>query len=306
MNRQGSQLQSPLISVVMPTRNQRGFIEASIDSVLSQDYPEIELVIADGASTDGTPDLLNARARENPRIRWSSQPDTGPAEAINRALAQSRGTIIGWLNSDDLYAPGALTAAAEAFARNHGWIMLYGHGEHVDGQGVRIGPYPTLPPEGPLARFAGGCFICQPTVFFKRSMYAMLGGLDEGLTASFDFDYWLRAFAAFSGRIGFLDRLMARSRLHDGAITLTNRRAVAVEGMRVVASHLGCAPVHWLTTHIEETLTAAPRGQAGLREDLLATLDEVAACLDEKDVQAVRYRLETDPRFGRKTPTTEE
>ncbi len=290
---------SPLVSVVMPSFDQRRFIGASIDSVLGQDYGHVELIVADGGSTDGTVDYLAERSAADDRLRWLSERDSGPAEAINRALARARGTLIGWLNSDDLYAPGAVARAVAAFAARPDWIMVYGQGQHVDVEAAFLDTYPTRRPTGPIGRFAEGCFICQPTVFFKKSMHVLLGDLDEDLKAAFDFEYWLRAFRAFPERIGFIDEVQAMSRLHDDCITLRMRRRVAVEGVKVVARHLGKAPVHWITTYAEELLAEPPaeRNVADLRQHLLETLDEVRDLIGPADYSMLRTTVETDRRF---------
>lgn len=289
----------PLVSVVMPSYNQCGFIGASIDSVLSQTYPNIELIVADGASTDGTVAYLAERAAADHRLRWLSEKDGGPAEAINRALARVRGTYVGWLNSDDLYAPGAIRRAIDAFEAHPEWIMVYGHGRHVDAVGGTIGDYPTRLPAGPIERFADGCFICQPTVFFKKVMHTLIGDLDEGLSAAFDFDYWLRAFSRFHDRIGFVDAVQAMSRLHGNCITVKMRRRVAVEGVEVVARHLGRAPIHWLATYIDELLAQAPeeRGIADLRAHLLTTVDELRDLIDPADYSMLTRAIRDDRRF---------
>ena len=273
------------VSVVMPSLDQRRFLAAAIDSVLGQDHAALELIVADGGSTDGTVAYLAERAAEDERLRWFSEPDTGPAQALNRALARTRGTIVGWLNSDDLYAAGALSRAVAAFSAHPDWIMVYGEGRHVDASGDVIGAYPTRPPAEPIERFADGCFICQPTVFFKKTMHILLGDLDEELGAAFDFDYWLRAFRHFPGRIGFVEAVQAMSRLHDDCITMKMRRRVAVEAVRVVARHLGSAPVHWLTTYVEETLAQPPAecDRAMLLRNLLATIEEVGDLIDPAD-----------------------
>nr|WP_246317662.1 glycosyltransferase [Hyphomicrobium methylovorum] len=276
----------------MPTLNQGRFIKQSIESVLTQDYSELELVVADGGSSDNTHGLLTDMSTADPRLRWSSQRDTGPAEALNRALRGVQGTIVGWLNSDDLYTPGAIQSAVNAFAAQPDWIMTYGHGEHVDEEGTVLAPYPTLRPDGPIERFSNGCFICQPTVFFQRSMYLLLGALDNNLKASFDFDYWLRAFRAFQDRIGFIDAVQAQSRLHDACITKTARRTVALEGVRVVARHMGTAPTHWFVTYIEELLhQAPPEGDGHIEEQLRTALDEVKDCFEPNDLRALQEQL---------------
>jgi glycosyltransferase involved in cell wall biosynthesis len=278
----------------MPSLNQAAFIGVSIDSVLGQDYPNIELIVADGGSEDGTVDLLKTRQAADSRLRWFSRRDNGPAQAINAALAEVRGTVVGWLNSDDVYTPGAVRRAAEALIADPGLLMVYGHGQHIDACGNPLNLYPTLPPSTPLEKFAEGCFICQPTVFFRRSMFVLLGKLDEGLNAAFDFDYWLRAFLAFPGRIGLVDALQASSRLHEDCITKRMRRRVALEGMQVLARHLGSAPKEWLLTYVDELL-AMPSGSQAVG-DLKSHLDETLAVakpwLMQDDLRALEWRLE--------------
>lgn len=292
-------LKYPLVSVVMPTLNQVAFISDAIDSVLGQDYPQIELIVADGGSTDGTVDLLKQLQASDSRLRWFSQCDDGPAQAINSALAQVRGTIIGWLNSDDIYASGAIARAVDALQSNQTWLMAYGQGQHADSAGKPLNDYPTLPPTTPVAQFAAGCFICQPTVFFRRSMFLLLGKLDESLKTAFDFDYWLRAFLVFQERIGFVDAVQAYSRLHENCITLRMRRTVALEGMQVLARHLGYAPKEWLLTYVEELLAmdVADLGIADLRRHVHAALDEAAPFLTNQAYLQAKQRINKDTRL---------
>lgn len=258
-------IRCPLVSVVMPSMNQPEFIDEAITSVLSQDYPNIELIVADGGSRRDTLDILTHRQQHDRRLRYFSRPDRGPAHALNDAMAAVRGTVIGWLNSDDLYAPGAISRAMAILADQPRLLMVYGQGQHVDEHGDPIGLYPTLPPSTPVIRFSEGCFICQPTIFFRRSARVMLGTLDENLKTAFDFEYWLRAFCAFPDRIGFVDEVQAKSRLHDGCITMRLRRTVALEGMEVLARHLGSAPKEWLLTYADELLAQDAR-QSGVAD----------------------------------------
>lgn len=264
----------PLISVVMPSMNQPEFIDEAITSILSQDYPNIELIVADGGSRRDTLDILVRRQQQDRRLRYFSRPDRGPAHALNDAIATVRGTVIGWLNSDDLYAPGAVSRAMAVMAEQPSLLMVYGQGQHVDEHGEPIGIYPTLPPYTPVSKFSEGCFICQPTMFFRRSAHILLGTLDEKLKAAFDFEYWLRAFCAFPERIGFVDMVQAMSRLHDGCITIRMRRTVALEGMQVLARHLGSAPKEWLLTYADELMAQDP-GTRGI-SDIGAHLREAA------------------------------
>lgn len=245
----------PLVSIVMPSMNQPEFIDQAITSVLSQDYPNVELIVADGGSRKETIDILMRRQQQDARLHFFSRPDRGPAHALNDAMAAVRGTVIGWLNSDDLYAHGAIARAMSILTEHPSLLMVYGHGQHVDSHGRHIGDYPTLPPSTPVHKFMQGCFICQPTMFFRRSAKILLGTLDEKLKAAFDFEYWLRAFCAFPERIGFVNNVQAMSRLHDDCITKRMRRTVALEGMEVLARHLGTAPKEWLLTYADELQT---------------------------------------------------
>lgn len=261
------------VSVVMPTLNQQHFLAEAVASVMDQAVDGLELVVADGGSTDGTLELLAGLAAAHPgRLRWWSAPDDGPAAATNAAIARARGPVIGWLNSDDLYAPGAIARALDHLRREPGHVMVYGEAEHIDEQGRRIAAYPTRLPSVPLSEWADGCHICQPTVFFRREAFDAVGGLDTTLRAAFDFDLWLRLFKAYPGCVGHLPQVQAKSRLHAATITTRFRERVALEGLQVVHRHLGPAPAHWLLTHFAERLAQHPfeAQPADLRTELQA------------------------------------
>lgn len=250
---------APLVSIVMPSFNQRSFILESIESVLSQDYPNIELIIMDGGSSDGTQDVLTGAASQFPaRVRWKSEMDTGPAQAVNKALHLGRGNFFGWLNSDDLYAPGAITRAISALIVDPNLLLLYGEAEHIDSNGAILGKYPTRPVPILLDDFNDGCPICQPSVFFRRDFIELNGDLDECLQTAFDFDWWLRAFKSFPERISNLSDIQAFSRLHDDGITRNFRRLISLESMKILARHVGDPPPHWALTYVEELYRQYP------------------------------------------------
>ena len=249
---------TPPVTVVMPTRNQASFIERAIASVFAQGITGLELCVQDGASTDGTPALLQRLAARHPGLRRISEPDNGPADAVNRAVARGRGAVIGWLNSDDLYTPGAVDRALTHLQQHPQHVMVYGEGEHIDAEGTVIGRYPTRDPATPLEAWADGCPICQPTVFLRREAFDALGGLDTQLRTAFDYEFWLRLLKAHPGGAGMLPDVQAQSRLHAGAITLRLREAVALEGLKVIHRHIGPAPAHWLLTHFEEVMSGLP------------------------------------------------
>lgn len=131
------------------------------------------------------------------------------------------------------------------------------------------------------------------------SMFVLLGKLDKGLQAAFDFDYWLRAFLAFPGRMGFVDALQASSRLHEDCITKRMRRRVALEGMQVLARHLGSAPKKWLLTYVDELLCSPSVSSEiqDLRTHIKLTLDEAASWLQPQELQEMKRMIEQDSRF---------
>jgi GT2 family glycosyltransferase len=287
----------PRISVVMPSLDQVDFLSTAVDSVLAQGLADVELIVADGGSTDGSQARLAELARRHPgRLRWTSGPDGGPAAAVNAAVRLARAPLLGWLNSDDVLAEGALQRAADHFEQHPDDVAVYGHGEHVDLLGRSLGRYPTLPPDTPIERFRDGCFICQPTMWMRRSAWIALGGLDETLGAAFDFEMWLRLFKACAGRIGFIDAVLAQSRLHAGGITRRQRERVAFEGLAVLRRHLGEAPPQWLLTHVAERCAEHPFAAHAQRLD--TALDELAAraapLLDAEARELVRRRIAGD------------
>ncbi len=236
----------------MPSYNQSAFIEAAIDSVLGQSHADVELIVGDGGSKDGTLDILADKSRQDPRLSWFSGPDTGPADALNRCFRQAQGVILGWLNSDDLYTEGAIARAVDLLTGDETLALCYGEAEHIDAEGALLERYPTQRPDVGLEAFHRGCFICQPSVFLRFSAYMLLEDLNETYRAAFDFDYWLRAFKAFPGRIGFVDAVQAQSRLHDQCITRKARRTVALEGLRATFEHLGEGSIHWAVSYLED------------------------------------------------------
>ena len=251
----------PLVSIVMPSFNQAQFIEEALNSILNQSWQRIEVIVQDGGSTDGTQALLSKKSNQDKRLRWVSEPDKGPSDALNKALDKVRGTYIGWLNSDDCFTQGAIERVMNAFQDHPEWILCYGQGQYIDESGKFMHLYKTLPkladpkPQVPdPSLFQQGCFICQPTVYFKRTLITMLGKLNSDIKASFDFDYWLRAFKAFPGRIGYIAYIQASSRLHENTITYEQRQRVAVEGIKLLSAHQGKAQSHWIENYLHEQL----------------------------------------------------
>lgn len=289
------------VTVVMPCLNQAAFVEKAVRSVLSQADGQTELLVMDGLSSDGTQAILaRLQVRYPGRLRWWSQADNGPAQALNRAMALAQGEMVGWLNADDLYQPGAVAQALAHLDKHPGDVMVYALGRHVDAHGAALGPYPTLPPDRALAGFVNGSGICQPTVFMRRWALAEVGPLDESLKTAFDFEWWWRWFHRFEGRIGFVRRVWAASRLHPACLTQRLRRTVALEGMQVVARHAGTPPQAWLWTHVNELCDAYPMGAAegqGLVQQVQGFLQAARAHYPDDVLRQVLEQLRRDSRL---------
>jgi len=278
----------PTLSVIMPSYHQALYIERSLRSILAQNYEQIEIVVADGASKDGSVEILERTAKEHPKLSFISEPDDGPAHALNKALAKSRGTIIGWLNSDDIYNPNIFSKIVDYFDEYPEKIMVYGQGLYIDETDNELRRYPTQKPDVGLQGFAKGCFICQPTVFFKSSMYSLLGPLDASLKTAFDYEYWMRAFHNFPDRIGFIDEVLAKSRLHKDCITLNNRRTVAAEGAALAHKYFGVSGIHWFVTYLEELRNSSNIPIEDLQEKFMSFDAEFGHLFQDGDITALR------------------
>lgn len=253
----------------MPCRNAGPYLHEAVQSVLAQ--PEcLELLVADGSSSDGSLQIIEALAAEEPRLRIISRSDSGPADALNKAFRAARGTLIGWLNADDISPTGALARAVAALKAHPEWLMVYGEGEEFNDDTELTQRYPTLPASVGLEGFRSHCFICQPTVVFRRSMGVLLGAFDQHWHTAFDFDYWLRAFAAFPHRIGYVPHLQGRTRLHSATITSRQRAQVAMEATELLGRHFGAADatrLHHYGIELQLGLAQLPHG-VGLERHL--------------------------------------
>ncbi len=295
----------PFVSVLMPSLNQAQYLDAAVRSVLEQDYPHIELIVADGLSTDGSIELLvQRRAEYGERLRWNSQQDGGAAEALNRAIAQAHGDVVGWLNSDDMYTQGAVHRAIAHLAKHPDHQMVYGVGQHINGTGHLLGNYPTKTPSTSLNEFLDGSFICQPTVFMRREALAQVGEFEESIRTAFDFDLFVRFFKRYPKQIGMVRSVQAYSRLHPGCMTQRMRRQVALDGMRVVSKELGNVPDHWFWTHVDEICASYPLGPDAqpLVKQLEGFLKEASAFFKPEVLKALIEQLKSDWRVRLATP----
>jgi glycosyltransferase involved in cell wall biosynthesis len=258
---------SPAISVITPSFNQGRFLERTIQSVLSQRIEGLEYHVVDGGSTDDTLAIL---ARHGDRLQWRSEPDRGQAHAVNKGIRRARGEIIGWLNSDDIYYPGALAAVLQCFAAHPETEILYGDADHIDELDRVLEPYPTE--DWDYDRLQEVCFLCQPAVFFRRRLVDRVGLLDERLHYCMDYEYWLRIGRTTSFRR--VPQSLAGSRLYPGNKTLGCRLAVHKEINDMLRRRLGRIPAKWLLgyAHAEVNHRPVDRSRPGTNLIYLARL----------------------------------
>lgn len=241
----------PLVSVIIPSFNQGQFLKETIESVLNQGYPNIELIVIDGGSTDTSIDILKAYGD---RITWVSEKDLGQGDAVNKGFARAKGRVLGWLNSDDTYAPGAVSAAVRYLNSHPETVMLFGNANYIDEHGQAIGAYPTEPFD--RQRLAETCFICQPAVFMLKDVFAEVGPLDIELQTCMDYDYWIRISGAYHAtRIAYLrGAVLANSRMYGQNKTLRLRNQAYLEIIVTLQKHFGYVPESWLYGYYYEVV----------------------------------------------------
>jgi glycosyltransferase involved in cell wall biosynthesis len=184
-----SSMQGPLVTVVTPSYNHGHFIRATIESVLSQDYPHVEYIIMDGGSTDETASVVKDYAG---RVTFISEKDRGQSHAINKAFQLARGSILAWLNSDDLYLPGAIGKAVDAFQRNPTAGAVYGEGYLIDRSGQTSSRFPASEAFNLWKLVYLSDYILQQTVYFRKDVLDEIGLLDEDLHYTMDWDLLIR------------------------------------------------------------------------------------------------------------------
>lgn len=219
----------PKISVITPSLNQGAYLETAIRSVLDQNYPNLEYIIQDGLSNDGSIDII--RRYENSLAYWSSEKDFGPADAINRGFSRATGDIFAWLNADDAYISGTFDAIAEVFSLASDTALVYGEGWYIDESGNRIEPCRFVRRKFNRRYLVNKDPILQPAAFWRRSLWEKTGPLNTSLKWVFDWEWFIRAFA--HGRFQYLARNLAYYRVQPAALTRTGGLARQLEHGRV-------------------------------------------------------------------------
>jgi glycosyltransferase involved in cell wall biosynthesis len=199
----------PRISIVTPSYNQRQFIEETIRSVLLQGYPNLEYIIIDGGSADGSVEII--KGYEKFLSYWVSEPDQGQADAINKGFLKSTGDILAWQNSDDIYLPNAFFSAVEGFRNNPGASLVFGNIKLIDQESRERGELRFVP----FSRWAlilEGTMLANQAAFWKRELFFLAGILNPSLTFCMDYEFFLRASS--HGRFEFIRQFLGAFRHH--------------------------------------------------------------------------------------------
>ncbi len=228
----------PKITIITPTLNQAQFIEKTILSVLNQNYPDLEYLIFDGGSTDGTQEILK---KYSDYIKWWSEPDQGQSNAINKGLRISSGEIVGFINSDDEYEPGALIRVAEFFSDHPQVMWVTGKCKVINTEGKEVFSFISaykhvLLKHHSLSLLGVVNYIAQPATFWRRRIVEEIGFFDEGLKYVMDYDYWLRIAQRYP--LGIIYNHLARFRLYPTSKTWQSALAHENEEIEVVRRYI--------------------------------------------------------------------
>lgn len=221
--------QNPLVTIITPSYNQAAFLEETIQSVLSQEYPNFEYWVIDGGSTDGSVEIIQKYAGR--LAGWVSEKDKGQADAINKGFARAKGEIVAWLNSDDLYRTGAIRSAVTAFEENPEVGLVYSDVDSIDGEGEVFNRMRYS--QWGLRDLMVFNILGQPGVFLRRSVLESAGHLDLSYRYLLDHHLWLRM--ALEASIKYSPgEVWAAARIHAGAKNVAEAEGFGKEAYRLV------------------------------------------------------------------------
>ncbi len=230
----------PLVSIITPSYNQARFLEACIRSVLEQDYPNIEYIIVDGGSNDGSVEIIEKYADR--LAWWVSEKDKGHADALNKGFARARGEILAWLNSDDTYYPGAISDAVQTLLANPDVGMVYGDADITDAAGQVIGRFASRQTDY-WRLLRGSVHIPQATTFFRADLYRQVGPLSLEYFFAFDYDLWVKL--AKVSRLLYVPRRWATFRLHEAGKSVKDDSVCYPDMLKIYARERG-GGLSWL------------------------------------------------------------
>ena len=220
---------SPKVSIITPSYNQGQFLEASILSVLEQDYPNLEYIIVDGGSRDASVEII--RKYQDRLAWWVSEKDKGHADALNKGFSHATGEILAWLNSDDIYFPNAVSEAVSILTSRPDVGMVYGDADLIDDAGTPAGQFGAKQTSY-RQMLRGSVHIPQATTFFRADVWRQVGPLDLSLFFSFDYDLWVKI--AKASQVLYVPRRWAKFRIHSSGKTIVNDDRCYPDMLRVL------------------------------------------------------------------------
>ena len=230
----------PKVSIITPSFNQGQFLEASMLSVLEQDYPNMEYIVVDGGSKDNSVEVI--KKYQDRLTWWVSEKDKGHADALNKGFARATGEILAWLNSDDIYFPNAVSEAVSVLKDHPDVGMVYGDADLIDDSGVKVGQFASKQ-TGYRKMLRGSVHIPQATTFFRTDVWQQVGPLDLSLFFSFDYDLWVRI--AKHSKVLYVPRRWAKFRIHSAGKTIVNDDRCYPDMLRVLERE-GGSWLSWL------------------------------------------------------------
>ncbi|MBE9550246.1 MAG: glycosyltransferase [Proteobacteria bacterium] len=220
----------PLISIVVPSFNQGRFLEHTLESIISQNYPRLELIVVDGGSTDNSRVVIEAYSEH---IKWwVSEADTGQANAINKGMEHASGEILAWLNSDDCLMPGALFKVAASFNSSRKIDVVYGHRVLINEDGLDVGKWIMPGHNEFLLTYAD--YIPQETMFWKAELWDKTGaGLDESFRFALDWEL-IRRFIDAGAEFRLVPSFLGQFRMHEMQKTHANIESDGFREMEII------------------------------------------------------------------------
>jgi glycosyltransferase involved in cell wall biosynthesis len=222
----------PKISIVTPSFNQARFLERTITSVLDQGYDNLEYIIIDGGSTDGSVDII--RRYSNRLAYWTSEPDRGQSDAINKGLRRATGDWLAWQNSDDIYYPGAFASLARAAAAHPRAYLITGDMATIDREDRRLHEHHYVRPTYGAVR-AEGMIVANQAAFWRKGVHETIGYLNESLTCAFDYEWFLRVTKRFDA--WHVPEIWGGLRVHDTTKSTQLAQRFTPEGDVVRLAH---------------------------------------------------------------------
>ncbi|HPN54843.1 MAG TPA: glycosyltransferase family 2 protein [Candidatus Moranbacteria bacterium] len=250
------------ISIITPSYNQARFIERTIKSVLDQNYPDLEYIIMDGGSTDGTVEILQ---KYSDKITWKSEKDNGQSDAINKGLKMATGDIVAYLNSDDTYETGSLQKVVDFFENNKEAKWVTGKCKIINEKDEEIRKPITFYKNLFLKNFSyskllSENFISQPATFWKRELLNEIGYLNEEEHFCMDYEYWLRIGQKYPA--GIIGAYLANFRYHTQSKSGSVNKKQFQNELRIAKKHASNHPLsiflhylnYWKITTIYQIL----------------------------------------------------